>query len=64
LIASYYHVADDPAQLKHQLALTGRRAQVEDIVRDATILQLKSCILRGVTAKCFGAIPYPAILKA
>jgi len=34
------------------------------LVRGATILQLKSRILRGVTAKRFGAIPYPAILKA
>jgi hypothetical protein len=30
LVAGYYRIADDPAQLKHQLALTGRRAQVED----------------------------------
>jgi subfamily B ATP-binding cassette protein HlyB/CyaB len=37
-------------------------AQAEDVVRGANALQLKSRILRGVTAKRLGAIPYPAIL--
>src|SRR5271170_6670692 len=63
LVAGYYRIAGDPAQLRHQLALTGRRAQAEDIVRGANVLQLKSRILRGVTAKRLGAIPFPAILS-
>ena len=63
LVAGYYRIAGDPVQLRHQLALTGRNAQVEDIVRGANLLQLKSRILRGVTAKRLGAIPYPAILS-
>src|SRR5882757_8342073 len=42
LVAGYYRIAGDPAQLRHQLALTGRSAQAEDIVRGANILQLKS----------------------
>ena len=62
LVAGYYRIAGDPAQLRHQLALTGRSAQAEDIVRGANVLQLKSRILRNVTAKRLGAIPYPAIL--
>src|ERR1700692_728476 len=62
LVAGYYRIAGDPAQLRHQLALTGRNSQVEDIVRGANLLQLKSRILRGVTAKRLGAVPYPAIL--
>ena len=49
LVAGYYRIAGDTAQLKHQLALTGRSAQAEDIVRGANILQLKSRILRGVS---------------
>ena len=61
LVAGYYRIAGDPAQLKHQLALTGRSAQAEDIVRGANVLQLKSRILRKVTARRLGAIPYPAI---
>ena len=63
LVAGYYRIAGDPMQLRHQLALTGRRAQVEDIVRGANVLRLKSRILRGVTAKRLGAIPFPAILS-
>jgi ATP-binding cassette, subfamily B, bacterial HlyB/CyaB len=62
LIAGYYRIAADPSQLSHQLALTGRVAGAEDIVRGANILQLKSRIVRKVTAKRLGAIPYPAIL--
>ena len=63
LVAGYYRIAGDPMQLRHQLALTGRRAQAEDVVRGANVLQLKSRILRGVTAKRLGAIPFPAILS-
>ncbi len=62
LVAGYYRIAGDPAQLRHQLALTGRSARAEDIVRGANVLQLKSRILRNVTAKRLGAIPYPAII--
>ena len=62
LLAGYYRIAADPAQLHHQLALTGASAKAEDIVRGANLLLLKSRILRGVTAKRLGAIPYPAIL--
>src|SRR5271170_1807847 len=64
LVAGYYRIAGDPMQLRHQLALTGRRAQAEDIVRGANVLQLKSRILRGVTAKRLGAIPFPADPKS
>ena len=62
LIAGYYRIAADPAQMRHQLALTGRFAAAEDIVRGANILELRSRILRGVTAKRLAAIPYPALI--
>jgi subfamily B ATP-binding cassette protein HlyB/CyaB len=62
LLAGYYRVAADPTQLRHQLALTSASAEAEDIVRGANLLQLKSRILRSVTAKRLGAIPYPAVL--
>jgi ATP-binding cassette, subfamily B, bacterial HlyB/CyaB len=61
LVAGYYRIAADPAQLRHLLALRGL-ANAEDIVRGANILQLKSRILGRVTAKRLAAIPYPAIL--
>jgi subfamily B ATP-binding cassette protein HlyB/CyaB len=62
LIAGYYRIAADPMQLRHQLALTGAPANAEDLVRGANILDLKSRLLRGVTAKRLAAIPYPAIM--
>ncbi len=63
LIANYYRIAGDPEQLRHQLALTGRLATAEDIVRAANLLQMKSRIIRGVDARRIGAIPYPAIIQ-
>ncbi|TPM25306.1 type I secretion system permease/ATPase [Mesorhizobium sp. B2-3-5] len=62
LVAGYYRIAADIQQLRHQLALTGRFAAAEDIVRGANRLELRSRILRGVTAKRLAAVPYPAIL--
>lgn len=62
VIAGYYRIAADPAQLRHQLALTGRFAEAEDIIRGANQLKLRSRILRGVTAKRLAAIPYPALI--
>lgn len=62
LVAGYYRIAADPAQLRHQLALIGRMANAEDLVRGANLLQLKSRILSAVNAKRLGAIPYPALL--
>jgi ATP-binding cassette, subfamily B, bacterial HlyB/CyaB len=63
LIAGYYRIAADAAQLRHQLALTGRFADAEDLVRAANLLELKSRVVRRVDAKRLGAIPYPAILE-
>ena len=63
LIAGYYRIAADPAQLKHQLALIGRFTDVEDLVRGANLLGLKSRILHRISAKRLGAIPYPALLR-
>ncbi|TPK58874.1 type I secretion system permease/ATPase [Mesorhizobium sp. B2-4-19] len=62
VIAGYYRIAADPAQMRHQLALTGRFAAVEDIVRGANILELRSRILRRITAKRLAAVPYPALI--
>src|SRR6201999_3459910 len=63
LIAGYYRIAADPAQLKHQLALIARFANAEDLVRGANILGLRSRILRRVSVKRLGAIPYPALMR-
>jgi subfamily B ATP-binding cassette protein HlyB/CyaB len=63
LIAGYYRIAADPAQLKHQLALIGRFANSEDLVRGANLLGLRSRILKRVSVKRLGAIPYPALIR-
>jgi subfamily B ATP-binding cassette protein HlyB/CyaB len=62
MIAAYYRIAADPTQLRHQLALSGRFADAEDIVRGANLLQLKSRILSGKRAKRLDVVPYPAIV--
>ena len=62
MIAGYYRIAADPAQLRHQLALTGRLAGAEDIFRAARLLGLKSRIIRRVTAKRLANVPYPALV--
>ena len=62
LVAGYYRIAADPAQLRHQLALNGRMANAEDVVRGANLLALKSRILTRVTAERLGSIPYPALM--
>ncbi|MDX8483113.1 cysteine peptidase family C39 domain-containing protein, partial [Mesorhizobium sp. VK24D] len=62
VIAGYYRIAADPAQMRHQLALTGRFAAAEDVVRGANILELRSRILRRVTAKRLAAVPCPALI--
>ncbi len=63
LIAGYYRIAADPSQIKHQLAIIGRFAVSDDLVRGSNLLGLKSRILRRVSAKRLGSIPYPALMK-
>jgi ATP-binding cassette, subfamily B, bacterial HlyB/CyaB len=63
MVAGYFRVAADSPQLKHQLALTGRAADVEDIVRGANILGLRARILDEVTTKRLLAIPLPALIR-
>ncbi len=62
LVAGHFRIAADPLQLRRQLALTGRLADAEDVVRGANLLQLKSRILRKVTPKRLASIPYPALV--
>ncbi len=63
LIANYYRIPADPAQLRHQLALTGRVATAEDLVRASNLLQMKSRIIRRADAKRIGGLPYPAMIQ-
>ncbi len=63
LIAGHYRIAADSDQLRHQLALFGRSAEPQDVLRAANLLGLKSRIIRPLDAKRVGSIPYPAILE-
>jgi len=62
LIAGYYRIAADPAQMKHDLAIGGRMADADDIVRAANRLGLKARIVKGVNAARLAAMPLPAIV--
>src|SRR5271170_777991 len=63
LIAGFYRIPADAQQLGHQLSLSGRPANAEDVVRGANILQLKSRIVRKATAKRLGSVPLPALIR-
>ena len=63
LISAYYRIAADPAQLKHQLAISGRLALPEDIVRASNLLGLKSRIVKNATPARLASIPLPALVE-
>lgn len=62
LVAGYYRIAADPAQLKHQLAISGRSAVSQDVVRGANLLSLKARIVQKVDAKRLAVLPLPALI--
>jgi len=62
MVAGYYRIAADPAQLRHELALGPRAAAPADLVRAAKRLQLKARLLTGERAKRLDAVPYPALI--
>jgi subfamily B ATP-binding cassette protein HlyB/CyaB len=62
LVAGYFRIAADPVHLQHQLALSGRAATAEDVVRGANLLGLKSRIVRCADVSRLGSVPYPALI--
>jgi subfamily B ATP-binding cassette protein HlyB/CyaB len=62
MVAGYYRVAADPAQLRHELALGDHAAGPDDLVRAAKRLKLKARLLTGKSAKRLDAVPYPALV--
>lgn len=62
LIAGYYRVPADPAQLKHRLAIIGRSAEPEDLVRAAHLIDMKARLREGLDAKALGAMPLPVLV--
>jgi subfamily B ATP-binding cassette protein HlyB/CyaB len=62
LIASYYRVATDMAQLRHELALGDRLAEDDDILRAARRLGLKASAVKR-KAREIEALPLPVIFR-
>ena len=63
LVAGYYRLASDPAQMAHDLGLGQRAANGEDIIRAARRIGLKARALNEQTPKRLRSAPLPAILK-
>lgn len=63
LIASYFRIPADSEQLRHELAISGRMAGGEDVIRAANRLGLKARALTGVDGKRLVSIPLPAIIR-
>jgi subfamily B ATP-binding cassette protein HlyB/CyaB len=62
MIAAYFRIAVDPAQLQHEMALKGADANAEDVVRAARRIGLKARLVAGVNVTRLAAIPLPAIV--
>lgn len=63
VIAGYYRISADAEHLRHSLALIGRSAGSEDVVRAANLIGLKARILIDVTAKRMTSLPLPALAR-
>ncbi|MDE3238079.1 MAG: type I secretion system permease/ATPase [Paracoccaceae bacterium] len=63
MIAAYYRIAADPAQMAHDLALGGHRAAPEDLLRAAPRLGLKARRARLPRPRALLNLPLPAIIK-
>lgn len=66
VVAGYYRIAADPWQLKHQLAISGRLADAEDLIRGGRPLVLLGAAnpptgLRSVSLKPSRRKRQPAI---
>ena len=62
LIAGYYRIAAEPAQMKHELAIVGRDAQADDLLRAAKRIGLKARIVNNIGAARLAMAPLPAIV--
>jgi ATP-binding cassette, subfamily B, bacterial HlyB/CyaB len=62
MIAGYYRVAGDPVQLGHELALSGRTAGMDEVVRAARMLGLNARAIVKATPKRLKSAPMPAII--
>jgi subfamily B ATP-binding cassette protein HlyB/CyaB len=63
LIAGYYRIAAEPAQLAYDLGLAGHASESGDLVRAAQRLGLKGRIVKDPAASRLATVPLPAILS-
>jgi subfamily B ATP-binding cassette protein HlyB/CyaB len=63
LVAGFYRIVVEPAQVAHDLGLGQRLAESVDIVRAAQRLGLKARILQDVPLRRLAGVPMPAILR-
>jgi subfamily B ATP-binding cassette protein HlyB/CyaB len=63
IVASFHQVPCDPAQLRHDLGISGRRAGAEDLVRACRRIKLKARLLRRQPDARLDTVPLPAILE-
>ena len=64
LVAGYFRIPADPGQLKHRLAIVGRVAEAEDLVRGAHLLDLKARVRDGLDATTLANLPMPILVGA
>ena len=62
-IAAYFRIAADPAHLQRELAIIGRDAATDDLMRASRIIGLKARRAIRATEKQLAATPTPAIAK-
>ncbi len=62
MIASYYRIAVDAKHLAHELAVSGRPAEPEDIIRAARMLGLKARAIGNAPSSRLKKAPLPAII--
>ena len=62
-IAAFYRIAADPTHLQRELALVGRDAAVEDLMRASGMIGLKARRVTRTTEKQLVATPTPAIAR-
>ena len=62
MVAGYYRIAADPFQLRHEMALQGRAATAEDVIRAAMRIGLKARLVERAKPERLNAIPLPCII--
>ena len=62
-IAAYYRIAADPSHLQRELALIGRAAGPDDLLRAGKLVGLKARTVRRTTDKALSTTPAPAIAQ-